>query len=1102
MPIKKGNSLWWKARLDNTKLKQDTAQTKGILKNFSNQVSSLDIFAGLSTAAGLAFVNMAKSAQQFSKDYETAMKEVQTISAAVQADYEGMADKVLELSREVPDDAITLSKALYQIVSAGYDGAAGMDLLATASKAAVAGVSDTITAADGLTTIMNAWGLEAIEANRVADIMFQTVKLGKTTFSEISANISLVASQASAFGISFEEVSAAIASLTKKGATTSQALTQIRSAMVSMSEALGDGWSKTMTFQEGLQAMRDMAGGSENELKRLAKRVEAMAGILALTDDNFEGAVKDLEDIKDAAGAATDAYNVMADSTTVKLKVFQNNINAIKKGLGDTINNILADTLGGEALERNVDVLVNKAIPAYAKFLGIVVPLMDALEFSPEGVRHKYYGDIEGEEIFEKWKKEQAQRKLSKEEYAKLIDKELEKIKAERTENYELYRDIEDWTDAKKRRNKENIEALGIEQRTLIKLQELYQELRKSYEVPVVPEPPDGGGEVKLITSKKLKEELEDAIEVIDNLYETVEAGESRMSTDAFRDYARSLKKEFDSLDKYNTKGNDTALKSKKAYLEQLLKKYEGHYDLVEVITREYYDVVKDLEEEALKNQTTRTDAEVKNLQRLSKLAKKTLAEMKKAVDKEVEEASKQLHTPTYGVSEDATFRENLGAAVPQLYNLSGAFQEAARFASVFDDELAESADSVSELISGVGQIAEGIVTKNAWATISGVFSTVTGLARLFEAGSQDYKDQEAMAKLQEEVGTNIQRINYALDIQLRLLEKLSGQDYWQQSQIAVNRFKTDLEFIRGELDKLSLSTYQTYGAITVRNTIGLQGLSLDEIESILGRINTETEGLLDLNSENLDVITQLVEEARLLEEQVESLTDTINEQLTGIGRDEIVDSIVSAFEEGEIAAGRFSETFSEIMKKAALNLWRAEYLEEPMKEWYQAFADAKKQTEATINLIGGGEGLDWPVVPGGIYSGLGGIGSGIVIQIPGGEEITPEEYSELEDSLSGIVDNAKAEYELINEFFASMGDITQPEGLQGAIKGITEDTAGIIAGQLHGIRFNILEGLDLAQDRLSVLNQIQENTSYNKYLLDIKTKLEQNTASNQSYVF
>ena len=82
--------------------------------------------------------------------------------------------------------------------------------------------------------------MSAEEAGTVSDQLFTTVRLGKTTFGELGASIAQVAPIAAAYGISIDQVLGAVASLTKQGTPTAQAMTQIRAAIQGTAGELGD----------------------------------------------------------------------------------------------------------------------------------------------------------------------------------------------------------------------------------------------------------------------------------------------------------------------------------------------------------------------------------------------------------------------------------------------------------------------------------------------------------------------------------------------------------------------------------------------------------------------------------------------------------------------------------------------------------------------------------------------------------------------------------------------------------------------------------------------------------------------------------------------
>ena len=85
-------------------------------------------------------------------------------------------------------------------------------------------------------------------------------------------------------------------------------------------------------------------------------------------------------------------------------------------------------------------------------------------------------------------------------------------------------------------------------------------------------------------------------------------------------------------------------------------------------------------------------------------------------------------------------------------------------------------------------------------------------------------------------------------------------------------------------------------------------------------------------------------------------------------------------------------------------------------------------------------------------------------------------------------------------EIFKDMGLDDTDESLTGAAKGISEESANILAGQMNAIRINQLDANEVLRQSLQALNTIAINTSYNKYLSRIEriiTILESNQGGN-----
>ena len=348
-------ALFMATGIDNSGLYEGKREAMGIIKTLASEVTSFDIFSGIGISAATAFAQAAKSSYDFEKEFRKNMLEVATISTQVTDDMTGFMNQVMSITQEIPIKAPEAAKALYSIVSAGHDGADGLKILEVSAKAAVGGLTETETAADAVTTILNAYKMSAEEAGTVSDQLFTTVRLGKTTFGELGASIAQVAPIAAAYGISIDQVLGAVASLTKQGTPTSQAMTQIRAAIQGTAGELGDAAFQGRTFQEALQLINEKAGGSASKMKEMLGTDEGLAATLALTGKNARSAASDLGELQNSLGATEAAFEKMKDAADNQLILLANNVQVYLRPLGEKILKEVSDIAKAfnEAFENN-----------------------------------------------------------------------------------------------------------------------------------------------------------------------------------------------------------------------------------------------------------------------------------------------------------------------------------------------------------------------------------------------------------------------------------------------------------------------------------------------------------------------------------------------------------------------------------------------------------------------------------------------------------------------------------------------------------------------------------------------------------------------------
>jgi len=284
-------------------------------------------------AASVATAGASFAAVKMASSYETAMKEVATLGVPTEQ-MAVLEDGVLALSRRLGVDAVEATGALYQAISAGVPPENALAFLETASKAAIAGVTDAETAVDGISTVTNAFSSQNITAAEAADIMFATVKAGKTDFAQLSASIANVAPLANATGVSFGEVSAALATMTASGTATAVATTQIRSAIQSLTKpsaeltaifeeagfASGELAVRELGFAKASEIVSKATGGSVAGMTKLLGSIEGVQGVLGVTGAQGEAFARNMEGMDNSAGAADAAFATMSASFGFQMK--------------------------------------------------------------------------------------------------------------------------------------------------------------------------------------------------------------------------------------------------------------------------------------------------------------------------------------------------------------------------------------------------------------------------------------------------------------------------------------------------------------------------------------------------------------------------------------------------------------------------------------------------------------------------------------------------------------------------------------------------------------------------------------------------------------
>ena len=386
-----------KARREIDKLQK----SMGGMKKFAGVAGKAIL--GLGVATGTAAIAIGTKAVMASAKFEGRMGDLATLVGANTDALDTMKNGILALTGVIPKDADELGASAYSIVSAGItDAAEALSVLESSGKLAVAGLASTEQATDLLTTAINAFGLDASKSDEVANVLFKTVKAGKTTVADLSQSFGKMAGNAVAAGVSFEDVQAATAALTTVTGKTSEAQNALAQVFLELTQTGGkfsDGLEDVglnigdlnKAIQEkGLVAAfeeaRDTAGLTDTEFKNLFSSAEGGTAVFQLLTGANDAHKKTLKDLLDPTNALNDAFSAQNDTLNAQWQIVKNNLEKAFIHLGDTMGGPVKDAikfLNGQFQEGFpiIDTVKNKAlelIETFDKQTGIVTFLREA----------------------------------------------------------------------------------------------------------------------------------------------------------------------------------------------------------------------------------------------------------------------------------------------------------------------------------------------------------------------------------------------------------------------------------------------------------------------------------------------------------------------------------------------------------------------------------------------------------------------------------------------------------------------------------------------------------------------------------------------------
>lgn len=524
-------------------------------------------------------------------------------------------------------------------------------------------------------------------------------------------------------------------------------------------------------------------------------------------------------------------------------------------------------------------------------------------------------------------------------------------------------------------------------------------------------------------------------------------------ATFSFKDKEKEINDRYDKLE--TSLSNDATIKNKQERFAILKQGREDELKQLEIDAFKQSAIFRKLNEDITLYSRQRIKELIKDLKELLK----NTAGLSPVVKKAIEDQIKALQSVLTETADTKKFREIATASAAALSTLGNSL-------SAVNKEVGETVSQLSDMVQVGLDAADAFNSFSTGDFAAGIGSIVSALTKIidgFAKGAQSKKDAfQQIADFQNAI------VNSETEINLLYRER-------QREQIRLNKLK--LEGINAEkklLEEQKKANAKAYADLLARiqkesfvsgQTTSKKFSLTSALTGILGTFSGSRTQVNDVLSslagksfadlEKLFTSGQLTDKAKELFQQLQKIKqegvdidallkqneEEMKQLFTGTTADSITDSIADGFKNGKRSAADFADDFENLMRNAIIESLKMKALEGPLKEFYDQFASFSQS-----------DGI-----------------------------LTQQEIEQLRNNFAGIIKNAGDQFDQLQQItnvgFTGSGS-AGGNSLTGAIKGITETQANLLAGQFGGLRLTAMDILSVAKSQLEIQNKIQINTA------------------------
>lgn len=275
-----------------------------------------------------------------------------------------------------------------------------------------------------------------------------------------------------------------------------------------------------------------------------------------------------------------------------------------------------------------------------------------------------------------------------------------------------------------------------------------------------------------------------------------------------------------------------------------------------------------------------------------------------------------------------------------------------------------------------------------------------------------------------------------------------------RKAEKSIKRHQEAIDKLKASYEQLEWAVDKALGAEVYNNQMGLIHNMEQQQAHLRGMISDEQSKKKSDSGKIQDYQNQIAELDRQIQDMYDEIANDILQTNAKDFASTLADSLTEAFKAGEDAANAFEQTVNEVLQNAIVNQLKKKFLENQLQS----------ALDSLYSDMGYWSGDNF------IFDGL-----------------TEQEIADFKAKVQAAANNYNQALDVYKDLFKDLEiEDDSEDSLTGAVKGVTEETADIIAGQMNAIRINQMEATQVLRQSLQALNTIATNTAYNRYLQDI----------------